>query len=571
MSRDGAAAVPAARRPNFLLFMTDQQRADHLGAYGNTQLRTPNIDALAANGIAFDRMYVNSPVCMPNRACIATGRMPSAAGSRMNGVPLSLESRTFMDFLREAGYRTALVGKAHFQNMTENAPTPVPGQDRVPRSRQASADQRDGPGYRCESPEAWRDPEFRVPTPYYGFDEAILCLEHGDQVGGDFARWLSAESQARRLAPGAGPGPEHALPADRPIAAPQSWRTSLDRDHYPSAYIAERTVEWLGRHAQAARRDAADAPGAPATGADAAPGTADTAPGTADAAPFFLQCSFPDPHHPFNPPEPYWSMYDPDEIELPESFNAMRDSMPPHKAAIHREFAEGRRKTSGSRVIAVDETEARQAIALNYGAIAMIDDCVGRVLRALDDLGLAENTVVIFLSDHGDYMGDHGLLFKGPLHYQSLVRMPFIWRDCDPSARAGRCARVARAMDIAPTILERAGVPLPHGMQGRSLIAELRGDPRAPDCALIEEESHRNVPGLPDPPKVRTLVTERWRISVFAGADWGELYDLQEDPHELRNLFSDPGRAELRAELLWKMASEMTRLAPNLPLAPRMA
>jgi len=527
-------------RPNFLLIMTDQQRADHIGTYGNDQVRTPNLDRLAAEGVTFDRFYVGSPVCMPNRAAIATGRMPSAAGVRMNGVPLPVTARTFMDSLRESGYLTTLIGKAHFQNMTENAPTPVQGQDSVPRTVQASFEIRNGPEYGCESPASWRDPGFKVPLPYYGFETAVLCLEHGDQVGGDYARWLARQG----LPDSCLPGPEYALHSDEPVVAPQAWRTALDPSRYPSAFIADETCKWLKDYAERA----------------------------GNRPPFFLQCSFPDPHHPFTPPGEYWSAYSPDDIRLPESFNAPMDLAPPHKRAIHEELVSGKRRTGGSRAIAVSEAEARQAIALNYGAISMIDDSIGRIMRTLGELGLLDNTIVIFLSDHGDFMGDHGLLFKGPLHYQSLVRMPFIWRDIPGKAATGRRGSLASSMDIAPTILERAGVEPSHGIQGRSFLPEIAGTSSgADDCVLIEEESHRNVPGLPDPPKVRTLVTERWRLSVFAQADWAELYDLSCDPHEIRNLFDDPACSQIRADLLWRMGMEMARLAPNLPLATNMA
>ncbi|MCL4760782.1 MAG: sulfatase-like hydrolase/transferase [Burkholderiales bacterium] len=534
-----ATGEGSSRRPNFLLIMTDQQRADHLGAYGNTLLRTPNVDALARDGVTFDRFYVSSPVCMPNRAALATGRMPSAAGVRMNGVPLPVSARTFADALRDAGYRTVLVGKAHFQNMTDAAPTPACREPALPRERQGDIDRRDGPEYGCESPARWADPAFRVPVPYYGFDEVTLCLEHGDAVGGDFARWLEQEGIEPRLRR----GPEGALATDAPVLAPQAWRTSLDESHYPTAFITDRSIDWLRSHT-------AEHPDRP----------------------FLMQCSFPDPHHPFTPPGRYWSMYSPDSVELPASFDAPIDLAPPHKRALHEELARGQRRTGGSRAIAVTDAEARQAIALNYGAIAMIDDAVGRIMTALKELDLDRSTVVTFVSDHGDFMGDHGLLFKGPLHYQSVVRMPFIWRDTPAAGRSGRRATIASAIDLAPTILDRAGAAAYHGIQGRSLLAAMDGRDDGRDAsALIEEEGHRPVPGLPVPARARTIVTDRWRLSVYPGADWGELYDLVDDPHEIRNRFADPARLSTRAELLWRMACEMGRLSPGLPLATRMA
>src|SRR6187401_2804971 len=130
-------------RPNFLLFITDQHRADFLGCYGHPVLRTPHIDSIAARGIAFDKFYVASPVCMPNRASLMTGRMPSAHGVRSNGIPLSRDAVTFVDLLRDAGYATALIGKSHLQNFTGRAPLTRPAAlrpgHRVPLLQHAQA------------------------------------------------------------------------------------------------------------------------------------------------------------------------------------------------------------------------------------------------------------------------------------------------------------------------------------------------------------------------------------------------------------------------------------------------
>src|ERR1700674_5186908 len=107
------------KRPNILLFITDQHRADYLGCYGHPVLKTPHIDSIAARGVRFEQFYVATPVCMPNRSTLMTGRMPSAHGVRSNGIPLSLRTNTFVDALRASGYATALVGKSHLQNFSE--------------------------------------------------------------------------------------------------------------------------------------------------------------------------------------------------------------------------------------------------------------------------------------------------------------------------------------------------------------------------------------------------------------------------------------------------------------------
>ncbi len=529
--------MAAARPPSFLVFMTDQQRADHLGCYGNRTIRTPHIDGIAQRGTLFDRCYVASPVCMPNRAALATGRMPGVAGVRMNGVPLPLSARTHVEALRERGWRTALVGKAHLQNMTDVPATWMHAVDTTTGGVQATTDARTGAEYQQESAARWRDPGHAVSTPYYGFDHVELCLEHGDEVGGDYARWLAARGvdAAARTGP-ARPG------ATEGMVAPQTWRTGLAEDDYPSAFVRDRTVAWLEAHAR--------------RGGD---------------SPFYVQCSFPDPHHPFAPPGRWFDAYRPEDIELPASFAAGAASAHPVVAALHAERVEGRRNAArSSRAIAVNEAEARQAIAVNYGSIALVDHMIGDVLAALQRLDLARDTVVVFLSDHGDFMGDHGLLFKGPLHLRSLIRMPFLWADPQSAAR-GRRESLASAIDLAPTVLARAGVPAHHGLQGIDLAPALDAAAATRDAVLIEESGHRALPGMRSMPRVRTLVTARWRLSVHAGEDWGELYDLCDDPGECRNLWLDSGAAQVRAELLWQLADALARHADECPLPARMA
>src|SRR5215469_16588634 len=117
------ATKSGGKRPNFLFFIADQLRWDHLGCYGNPIVKTPHVDRLAAESFVSDAFYVASPICMPNRATLMTGRMPSVHGVRHNGIPLSLDATTFVELLRQDGYRTGLIGKSHLQNMTGNPPT----------------------------------------------------------------------------------------------------------------------------------------------------------------------------------------------------------------------------------------------------------------------------------------------------------------------------------------------------------------------------------------------------------------------------------------------------------------
>jgi len=517
-------------RPCFILFVTDQHRADHLGCYGNPIVRTPHIDAIAARGSRFERFYVASPICMPNRATLMTGRMPSATGVRSNGIPLSVEDVTFVDLLRAAGYRTALVGKSHLQNFT-GAPPHVeykssPDRMAPPENLvEANRHRRIGEPYENELNPRWEDPEHVVRTPFYGFDEVRLCTGHGDQVGGDYDRWLAE----RHDDPESLRGPANAL-SDNLDTAPQAWRTRMPEELYPTSFIAEEAISFLGRHA-----------------------------GDGNDTPFFLEVSFPDPHHPFTPPGAYWNMYDSEKIELPNSFNV---GSTPLLERIRQEAADGLR--SGTMPFIATEREARRIIALTYGMITMIDDAIGRVMAKLDALGLSDRCVVAFTSDHGDAMGDHGVMLKHLIHFHGLLRVPFVWSDSEANTQGRVIEDLAGTVDIASTILARAGLAPYHGIQGRDLFDQKCGPPPG---MIIEEDFQTGVLGFESAPRVRTLVTEDWRLTIRDGVDWGEMFDLGNDPSEINNLYDDEATAAERSLLFETMVRCMIALQDQSPAA----
>ena len=526
-------------KPNFILFITDQQRADYLGCYGHPVLRTPNIDRIAAAGLRFDRFYVATPICMPNRSTLMTGRMPSVHGVRHNGINLSLDANTFVGLLHAQGYRTALIGKSHLQNFTEVPPDLVrpplsAGRIAAPADF-AEARKPAAPPHRYdrELPANWlRSPHFELADPYYGFQQVELCTRHGDRVGGHYYHWLAE----RHPNPQSLRGPQNALPHD--AVCPQAWRTAIPEELYPTSYVAERSIAALRAHAA-----------------------------VGSTAPFFMQVSFPDPHHPFTPPGRYWNMYRPEDMPLPRSFRSADPARQPHVAWLQQQLAAGKAARNSPSAFAVNEREAREAMALTCGMIAMIDDAIGRILDEIKALGLAEDTVVIFTSDHGDFMADHQLMLKGPLHFQGLTRVPFIWSDPAAKRQAASTRALAGTLDIASTILERAGLEPYNGIQGRSLLP-LVADPEAEgkDAILIEEDGQRISYGFKRPVRCRTLMTERWRFTIYEGADWGELYDLENDPDEIENLWFDPARAGVRSELALRLAYAQMSVADRSPL-----
>ncbi|MDX8355685.1 sulfatase [Cognatiyoonia sp. IB215182] len=516
------------KRPNFLFIITDQHRADHLGCYGNRVVQTPNIDRIAAQGSRWNRFYVANPICMPNRASIMTGRMCSVHGARHNGIPLSKDHTTFVELLRDAGYTTGLIGKSHLQSFTG-----LPATNKFEAKegfhapsahlRDAYKNNRHTPEYDLENTTQWDAPlSDRLQGDFYGFQHVEIAADHADQASGDYLLWAREQRKDfDNLV-----GPENALPDNR-IKAPQAWRTAVPEELYSTNWIADRSADWINQRAK-------------------------------EEAPFFLQMSFPDPHHPFTPPGKYWDMYDPFDIALPDSFG--KGNLPPIKA-MQEAMETGSDPRDNQNPFAVTEDEARAIIALTYGMITMIDDAIGSVLKQLEASGLADDTVVIFTTDHGDYMGDHGLMLKLLLHYQGLIRVPFLWYDPVRPGSGSTMDDLASSIDISATILARAGIQPFNGLQGRDLLGSSPAE-----AIIVEEDSQRTMTGFNKPQRVRTVVTERYRMSLRQGEDWGELYDLQTDPNEIENLFEDAGAADVKAELTETMLRRMIELQDRAPL-----
>jgi arylsulfatase A-like enzyme len=528
------------KRPNFLFIITDQQRADHLGCYGNKVVHTPNIDGIATAGTRFENFYVATPICMPNRATIMTGRMPSLHGARQNGIPLSLNATTFVDVMRAAGYNTALIGKCHLQSISGNPPTvgmPIADPNKLQPPEHLREADRSRPShgrYDQELRSTWiNQPDFELTLPYYGFDHVELAVGHGDEIVGHYYRWLTQ----RHSEPDSLRGAKNQLPGNHCVA-PQAWRTRVPEELYPTAYVAERTIKFLENYSRTDR-----------------------------SKPFFVQCSFPDPHHPFTPPGRYWDMYNSEEIALPPTFNSSERPIAAHLRELYDERAQNKSNRDGQRTFAITEREAREAIALTYGMITMIDDAIGSILGWLKTLRLDHDTVVIFTSDHGDFMGDHQLLLKGALHYRGLVRVPFIWRDPNAEAHGVVNDGLCGSLDIASTILDRAGLAGHNGMQGLSLLPAVNGAPTGRDSLVIEEHQRRGYMGFKNNFRARSLITNNNRLTLYEGVDWGEIYDFSADPHEQNNLWNEPGSQNRRHDMMEQLARKMMELADSSPLA----
>ncbi|MEM7406716.1 MAG: sulfatase-like hydrolase/transferase [Pseudomonadota bacterium] len=519
------------QRPNFLFIITDQQRADWLGCAGHPVVRTPHIDALASRGTRFERFYVASPVCMPNRASLMTGRFPTTHGLRYNGCFLPATANTFVDVLKADGYRTASIGKSHLQPFTTVPPVARAPFDSGPIEE---AWQKDGHDYWQEQPTRYDGTsryDFR--TPYYGFDHVDMVVGHSDQVDGHYLQWLRAQTPDwDRLR-----DRNHQLPHN--YSCPQAYRTAIPEELYPTAYVRDRACEWLK-----AQQDADQ--------------------------PFFAFVSFPDPHHPFTPPGRYWDMYDPDEFRVPLPYSRHQNPPMPMRACM--ELAQAGRDpiTPTTAFSLLDERQIREAMALSAGMISMVDDAIGDLTRTLTEAGLTENTVICFNSDHGEYMGDYNLMLKGALSTEGINRVPFIWVEPGQEQTAVSHA-MGSTVDISSTVLARAGSKPYFGMQGENLLPCLQGADSERDAVLVEFNDAVPRMGFKTPARVRTLVTPDVRFSIYKDEPWGELYDREVDPEDTHNRFDDPAKRSQRADLALELNHRLIGLMDESPRSERLA
>jgi len=478
------------KQPNVLVLCTDQMQSYCLGCNGHPEVQTPNIDALAAQGVNFQRGYCNNSVCMPSRATMMTGLTPRQHGLLTNGCCLSEGVPTIGQALVEVGYRTHAVGKLHLQPFG---------------------------GFRTESDfhslearAAWDSGTLdSLPLPYYGFQGVDFVGGHVNYVFGDYRRWLDREH----------PGAFQLYQRDRAYKAlGEAHRMEVPAEIHYNQWIADRTAAFLQ---------------------------------DAGASPFFLFCSFPDPHFPYAACRPYSEMYDPASLRLPAHWQDREDVAP---------FLRANREV-GNWTRVLEERELREIMAQTYGMISHVDDCIGQVLAALAASGLANNTIVALIADHGEYLGAHNLLHKGYWPVEELVRIPFVMSVPGAAPRASAVETPVSLLDLVPTIADYAGLPagwhstrgcsarVPAGLPGRSLRAYFESpDPVASAPALLEydEDFHPGAPLC----RMRGIVDGDWKLARWGGFAEGVLFDLQSDPLELRNLWNDPRAQAEKCRLL---------------------
>ncbi len=518
------------KRPNFLFIITDQQRADWLGCYGHPVLKTPNIDSIAARGTMFENFHVASPVCMPNRASLLTGRYPSLHGLRYNGCALPTNANTFVNVLADAGYHTAAIGKSHLQPFTAMAPMGKTAEEigKMPEAWQIDRVK----DYEEEPANYMGAARYDIKSPYYGYQHVDLVTSHGDRCGGHYGQWFRENAPDWKALH----DPKNQLAHD--YSCPQAYRTPISEDLYPTAYIRDRAIDYVKSRADV-------------------------------DAPFFTFVSFPDPHHPFNPPGKYWDMYNPDDFEVSLPYDAHKNPTPPMQW-LHKNWKGDGGQTTPQTALMLDDQQIKEAMALTAGMMAFIDDAVGDIIAALEASGQLDNTVICYNADHGDYLGDYNMLLKGALPFRSITRVPFIWSDPDARHQT-RSDALCSTVDLAATILERAGLEPFNGNQGQSFLPATKAQDGPRHEALIEYNDGGKRLGFEEPARVRSLVTAEWRLTIYRDQDWGELYDLKADPNETNNLWGSADHQDKRAHLTNRLAHHLIAQMDESPYADRLA
>ena len=277
-----------------------------------------------------------------------------------------------------------------------------------------------------------------------------------------------------------------------------------------------------------------------------------------------MAVGFQDPHHPHCVPTEFEERVDPADVPLPDFVEGELEDKPPHflearcgqlsKSKIRGRFAMAG-QGGGADFRKVSENDARWGRAYYYNMVKIIDQQMGRILAYLDAHGLSENTLVLFTTDHGELLGDHGLWMKGPFHYEQLVRVPTLIRFPAAIPPGQRAQALFSHVDIVPTILAAAGLPIPSDTDGVDAMPMLSGkQDNGRDSVLVECVD--DPTGL----RLKTIVTATRKLTWYCGHPYGELYDLENDAAERINHWDNPAYAPNKAQLIGAILEAMEPL-----------
>ena len=265
-----------------------------------------------------------------------------------------------------------------------------------------------------------------------------------------------------------------------------------------------------------------------------------------NGAPWFFSYNCFAPHHPFDPPEEFLARYNPDDMPLPK---ARPDELETKTTYQQLDGKFSHNDPEGYDITKMTDRDKREVTAAYYAMVELIDKQVGRMVAALEETGQLENTIVIFMSDHGEMLGDHGLFLKGPHFYDEAVRVPLIisWKDRFAADLRADC--LMELIDITPTLLEAAEIDVPKTIQGRSLMPILLSQREAGHHRDYVFSEYYNA-WTHKHSYASMLRTREEKIVVYHGTDQGELYDLKNDPDEFENLWNSPEHTKGKLRLM---------------------
>ncbi|MEY2779811.1 MAG: hypothetical protein RL623_991 [Actinomycetota bacterium] len=504
-----------------LFITTDQQRYDALGCNGGAIARTPVIDALSRSGITFDRAHPQNVVCMPSRSTMLTGQHVSTHGVWMNGVPLPEDAPSIAADLREAGYATALIGKAHFEPLLD--PFLRFTENRLGVEHITTDNPHD---------------------PHRGFDHMELAT-HGAAGQLHYSQWVRANHPEviggyynvldRELQVNAEGGGDTNAPQVKVNPIPLEW--------YHTEWVAQRTIAWLQS--------------------------------LPDDRDWFCWMSFPDPHHPWDPPASELHRVNWKDLDLPEGYiedSSQREKVIDAKLRHWRGWYDGtfvsNYEAPAKWVPAtLTANQVREVNAFTHVENELIDEAIGSVMKAIESRGWGNDVDVLYTTDHGEFQGDFGFLFKGPYHVDSLMRLPLIWRPA-PSAQIApaRVSAPVGLVSLAATFAHIAGLHQPEYVEAPRLpITDSDASTLGHERVLTEWDSvlFGKIVHL------RTICRDNWVCTAalpgtMNDAGEGELYDLVHDPLQHVNLWNDPKAKAMRESLLADMWDNLPQ--QQLPL-----
>ncbi len=287
--------------------------------------------------------------------------------------------------------------------------------------------------------------------------------------------------------------------------------------------------------------------------------------------PWFFTCDIEDPHAPYDPPQEFLQPYldKLDEIELPHYTDGELENKPPFQMTDrHGVYGSG-----GGHFAAADMTDQEHRLirAAYWAMIDHVDYQVGRMIEALEQSGQLDNTLILFMSDHGDMLGDHGMYMQGPYFYDEMVHVPLIMHYPDKIKAGLDSSAMVELTDISPTLMQAAGLDVYEGMQGKSFWPLMTGDADLQTHRdSVYHEYHQAIPPVVCHQKtggayITGVRNENYALSCVHNFDDGELYDLKKDPGMIQNLWHDPTRATERAQMLQLLCQRMAGTIDPLP------